>query len=300
MFVMVVRCGSLSAAARHYNIPLPTLSRKITELETSLEVLLLIRTAKGCQVTEAGERLLGYASAAMDMLEEAERSVEPEQAHLTGHLRLSLPQSFDPWWEMIRRFQQAYPRIAVNVHSTERRVDLVSEGVDVALRVGTIGDDSVVARHLMDFRHILVASPKLLNASPPLREPADLMNFRCAAWGSMIDARPVWRLGNHVYDVFAVFTVNDYLHLRAGAMAGDFITELPAFFAADYIKRGELIELLPEYPLPYTSLHLVYKKQRHISTTARAFIDFCAAHVSILLEQCRVPSDGNFRKYILG
>ncbi|MEI7106916.1 LysR substrate-binding domain-containing protein [Pectobacterium versatile] len=296
MFVMAARSGSLTAAARENNIPLPTLSRRIQDLEKELKVLLLERTAKGCKVTEAGKRLLNHASSAMDILNDAEQFMVPDHPHITGRLRLTLPQSMGPWWEIIRQFQQTYPRIAVNVYSTERRVDLISDGVDVALRVGTIADDSVVARHLMDFRHILVASPGLLNASPPLREPSDLIKFPCAAWGSIIDARPVWRLGNHAYGVSAVLTVNDYLHLRAGALAGDFITELPAFFAAEYIKRGELTELLPEYPLPYSSLHLVYKKQQHISSTARTYIDFCTAHISVLSEQCRVPSDSYFRE----
>lgn len=105
MFVMVARCGSLSAAARKGNIPLPTLSRKILELEKELKVLLLERTVKGCKLTEAGASLLEYASSAMDVLQEAERALAPEHAHLSGRLRLSLPQSFEPWWEMIRRFQ---------------------------------------------------------------------------------------------------------------------------------------------------------------------------------------------------
>ncbi|MCH4996183.1 LysR family transcriptional regulator [Pectobacterium carotovorum] len=296
MFVMAVRSGSLTAAARENNIPLPTLSRRIQDLEKELKVLLLERTAKGCKVTEAGKKLLNHASSAMDILNDAEQFMVPDHPHITGRLRLTLPQSMGPWWEIIRQFQQTYPRIAVNVYSTERRVDLISDGVDVALRVGTIADDSVVARHLMDFRHILVASPRLLNASPPLREPSDLIKFPCAAWGSIIDARPVWMLGNHAYDVSAVLTVNDYLHLRAGALAGDFITELPAFFAAEYIKRGELTELLPEYPLPYSSLHLVYKKQQHISSTARAYIDFCTAHIAELSEQCHVPPDAHYKE----
>lgn len=295
MFVMAARSGSLTAAARENNIPLPTLSRRIQELERELKVLLLERTAKGCKVTEAGKRLLNHASSAMDILNDAEQSVVSGNPHITGRLRLTLPQSMELWWEIIRQFQQTYPRIAISVYSTERRVDLISDGVDVALRVGTIADDSVVARHLMDFRHILVASPELLKASRPLLEPSDLMRFPCAAWGSVIDARPVWMLGNHAYDVPAIFTVNDYLHLRAGALAGDFITELPAFFAAEYIKRGELTELLPEHPLPYSSLHLVYKKQQHISSTARAYIDFCTAHIAKLSEQCRVPSDAYLR-----
>ncbi|MCI4237724.1 LysR family transcriptional regulator [Dickeya dianthicola] len=291
MFVMAARSGSLSAAARDNGIPLPTLSRKIVELEKELNVLLLERTAKGCRVTESGKKLLNYASSAMDMLTDAEQSLLSASPRITGRLRLTMPQSLEPWWGVIRRFQQAYPRIAVNIYTTERRVDLISEGIDVALRVGTIADDSVVVRHLMDFRHILVASPALFRSGSVPNEPSDLMNYPCAAWGSAIGDRPVWLLGNHAYDVPAVLTINDYLHLRAGALAGDYLTELPAFFAAHYITSGELLNVLPDYPLPFSSLHLVYKKHSHISAAARAYIEFCTENISVLSEKCIIPSD---------
>lgn len=291
MFVLAARCGSLSAAARQNNIPLPTLSRRISELEHELNVVLLERTVKGCSATEAGQKLLNQASSAIDILNDAELFLTTGDTRITGWLRLTMPQSLEPWWEIIRRFQQMHPGIAINVYTTERRVDLISEGIDVALRVGSIADDDVVARHLMDFRHILVASPKLfLNSGLP-KEPSDLKNYACAAWGSVIGARPVWMLGEHAYDVPATFTVNDYLHLRAGALAGAYITELPAFFAAEYIHSGELIEILPQTRLPFSSLHLVYKKHRHVSAAARAYIEFCTDNAFVLMEKSRVPSD---------
>ena len=291
MFVLTARCGSLSAAARENNIPLPTLSRRIAELEHELDVVLLERTVKGCRATEAGKKLLDQASSAIDTLNDAEQFLTTADSRITGRLRLTMPQSLEPWWEIIRQFQRIYPGIAINVYTTERRVDLVSEGIDVALRVGSISDDDVVASHLMDFRHILVASPALFQGSEPPKEPSDLMKYPCAAWGSVIGARPVWMLGEHTYDVPATFIVNDYLHLRSGALAGDYITELPAFFAAEYINSGKLIEVLPQTRLPYSSLHLVYKKHRHVSTAARAYIVFCKANVHILKEKSRVPSD---------
>lgn len=291
MFVMAARCGSLSAAARNNDIPLPTLSRNIAELEKELNVLLLERTVKGCRVTEAGNKLLNYASSAIDMLTDAEQALLSGSPRITGRLRLTIPQSLEPWWGIIRSFQQAYPGIAINVYTTERRVDLISEGIDVALRVGTIADDAVVVRHLMDFKHILVASPRLLGDHDGLKEPTELAHFPCAAWGSAIDARPVWLLGNHAYDVPAQFMVNDYLHLRAGALAGEYITELPAFFASDALNSGDLIELLPDSPLPFSSLHLVYKRHRHISAAARAYIEFCTENIAVLAEKCHVPAD---------
>ncbi|GKW41392.1 MULTISPECIES: LysR family transcriptional regulator [Pectobacterium] len=291
MFVLAARSGSLSAAARQNNIPLPTLSRRIAELEHELNVVLLERTVKGCRATEAGKKLLNQTSSAIDILNDADHFLAIGDPHITGRLRLTIPQSLEPWWEIIRQFQRMYPSIAINVYTTERRVDLISEGIDVALRVGSVADDDIVARHLMDFRHILVASPKLfLNSSLP-KEPTDLMKFPCAAWGSAIGSRPVWILGEHAYDVPTIFMVNDYLHLRAGVLAGDYITELPAFFAAEYIHNGELIEILPQTHLPYSSLHLVYKKHRYVSAAARAYIEFCTDNAFVLREKSRVPSD---------
>lgn len=291
MFILAVRSGSLSAAARQNNIPLPTLSRRISELENELNVVLLERTVKGCRATESGIKLLNQTSSAIDILNDAEQALTTGTPHITGRLRLTMPQSLEPWWEIIRQFQQMHPKIAVNVYATERRVDLISEGIDVALRVGSIADDDVVARHLLDFRHILVASPKLFLDSELPKEPSDLMNCPCAAWGSVIGTRPVWMLGEHAYDVPAIFMVNDYLHLRSGALAGDYITELPAFFAAEYINNGKLIEILPQTRLPYSSLHLVYKKHRHVSAAASAYIEFCTDNAFVLKEKSRIASD---------
>lgn len=291
MFIAVTQTGSLSAAATRMGVPLPTLSRKIAELESHLKVQLLERTARGCRVTEAGSRLFEHASGGIEALQEAERLIVSAQARLVGRLRLSLPQSFEPWWELLGLFQRAHPDIQISVYSTERRVDLLSDGVDVALRVGAIADDTVVARHMLTFRHVLVASPRLVERHGRLNQPADLSRYPCAAWGSALDARPVWMLGGHAKQVSATFTVNDYLHLRARAVAGDIATELPSFLAAEPLKKGELLELLPKHPFPDTALHLVYRRQRHPSTIVRAYLDFCSAHLSIIEDSCRVPSD---------
>ncbi|MEF0944075.1 LysR family transcriptional regulator [Rhizobium sp. BR 362] len=290
MFIAVTQTGSLSAAATRIGVPLPTLSRKIALLESDLNMQLLERTARGCRVTEAGSRLFEHASGGIEALQEAERLIMSAQARLVGRLRLSLPQSFEPWWELLGLFQRAHPDIQISVYSTERRVDLLADGVDVALRVGAIADDTVVARHMLSFRHILVASPRLVERPGALNHPADLNRYPCAAWGSTLDARPVWMLGGHSSPVPATFTVNDYLHLRARAIAGDVVTELPSFLAAEPLKRGELVELLPEHPFPDTPLHLVYRRQRHPSTIVRTYLDFCSTHLSIIEDRCRAPS----------
>lgn len=290
MFVAVAQTGSLSSAATRLGVPLPTLSRKVSELEASLKVQLLERTAKGCRPTEAGSRLFEQASGGIDLLEDAERAILCDQEQLVGRLRLSLPQSFEPWWDLLALFQRAYPGIQINVYSTERRVDLLADGVDVALRVGAIGDETVVARHMLTYRHILVASPRHLSAHISPKVPDDILRLPCAAWGSTLDAQPFWTLGGQKQRINATFTVNDYLHLRARAIAGDVATELPAFLAANALKSGDLVELLPEYPFPETALHLVYKRQRYPSTVVRAYLDFCSANIATVEASCQVTS----------
>ncbi|MBD9598085.1 LysR family transcriptional regulator [Ensifer sp. ENS05] len=289
MFVTVSQTGSLSAAAERLGVPLPTLSRKITELERALNVQLLERTARGCRVTEAGSRLYDHASGGIELLQEAERTLLSAQTKLMGRLRLSIPQSFEPWWELLGAFQRTHPDIQVSVYSTERRVDLLADGVDVALRVGAIADDTVVARRLLSLRHVLVASPTLLGRLGNPAEPNDLDRYPCAAWGSTLEARPTWTLAGQVQQIKAAFTVNDYVHLRGRALAGDVVTEVPSFLVVEHLRAGSLIEILPDYPFPESPVHLVYRKQRHLSTIVRAYLDFCRYHLAIVEERCTLP-----------
>ncbi|MEG6992008.1 LysR family transcriptional regulator, partial [Pseudomonas aeruginosa] len=138
MFVGVVQAGSLSAAAARLEIPLPTLSRRVRELEHQLAVQLLERSVRGTRLTEAGMRLYENAARGVEILHEAEQALASDQARLKGRLRLSLPPGFEPWWELLGVFQRRYPDIRVQVFTSERRIDLVEDGVDVALRVGAV------------------------------------------------------------------------------------------------------------------------------------------------------------------
>src|ERR1700756_4564617 len=171
MFVAVVQAGSISAAASRLGTPLPTLSRRIRDLERQLRVQLLERSARGTKLTDAGARLYEHASHGIEALLEAEQAVVSDQARLKGRLRLSLPQTVAPWWELLAGFQRRYPDIQVYVYSTERRVDLIEDGIDVALRVGAIEHEAMVARRILSFRNIVVASPELVERFGLPEEP---------------------------------------------------------------------------------------------------------------------------------
>jgi DNA-binding transcriptional LysR family regulator len=286
MFVGVVQAGSLSAAATRLGIPLPTLSRRIRDLERQLKVQLLERSTRGAKLTDAGSRLYEHASRSIEALLEAEQAVVSDQAHLKGRLRLSLPQTFEPWWELLAAFQRRYPDIQVYVYSSNRRVDLIEDGIDVALRVGAIVHETMVALRVLSFRNILVASPALVKRFGLPDEPDALRGFPCAVWASRIDVPARWELGGHVIEPQAVLATNDYHHLCSRALIGDVVTELPPFLAAAPIREKRLLPLLPQHPLPEWPLHLLYPPHRHQSTIVRTYLDFCQSYLPKIVQAC--------------
>jgi DNA-binding transcriptional LysR family regulator len=287
MLVAVVQSGSLSSAATRLEIPLPTLSRRIRDLERQLKVQLLERSARGTKLTDAGARLYEHAGWGIETLLDAERAVVNDQANLKGRLRLSLPQTFEPWWDLLSAFQRRYPDIEVYLYSTERRVDLVEDGIDVALRVGAIVHEAMVARRVLSFRNVLVASPQLVKRFGVPRHPDALQRLPCGVWASRIDDRARWELGGHIVEPRAVLSTNDYHHLCIRALRGDVVTELPPFLAAGPIRDKHLVPLLPRYPLPEWSLNLLYPPHRHQSTIVRTYLDFCQSYLPKIIQACK-------------
>jgi DNA-binding transcriptional LysR family regulator len=282
MFVSVAQTGSLSAAAERLDIPLPTLSRRIRELEQQLKVQLLERSVRGTKLTDSGTRLYEHASRGIEAMIEGEQAVISDQAHLKGRLRLSLPPSFEPWWEVLSAFQRRYSQIQVSVYTTERRIDLIEDGVDVALRVGMIAHETMVARRMLTYRHILVASPALIERLGALNSVEALCGYPCAVWSQSANA--TWQLGGVAFKPEAMLSTNDYAHLRSRALIGDVVTELPPFLAASAIREGKLLALLPEHPLPEQQINLLYPSHRHPSAIVRAYLDFSLEYMGYLAE----------------
>ncbi|VWC62211.1 LysR family transcriptional regulator [Burkholderia lata] len=278
MFVIVVQAGSLSAAAVRTGIPLPTLSRRIRALESELAVQLLERSVRGTRLTDAGVRLYEHASRGIEALAEARESVVGAQHELKGFLRLSLPPTFEVWWDLLGEFQARYPGIRLFVHTTERRVDLILDGIDVALRVGAIEQESMVARKIAIYRHRLVASPALLERYGRPETPEDLHRLPCATWGRGAYAPPVWPLGGTKFHPRPVLSTNDYSHLRNRVLVGDVVSELPPFLVTDELRKGRLVSILDDYPFPDVELNLLFPSHRHPSSIVRAYLDFCQAY----------------------
>ena len=283
MFVKVAQAGSQSAAAMRMDIPLPTLSRRIRELERELKVQLLERTAQGAKLTDAGSRFYDDVVRYIEGLAEAEHLTRADQVRLKGRLRVSLPPVFEPWWELLAEFQREYPEVQVSVYETERKVCLIADGIDVALRVGSVVHETMVARRLLIYRHVLVASPSLLKRCGSLLTPDDLSAFPCAAWSSDANTPAMWALGEQTVAPKAMLTTNNYAHLRACVLRGEAVTELPPFLATGPILAGQLCPVLCDYPLPEQQVNLLYPAHRNPSSIVRAYLAFCTKRLSQFL-----------------
>lgn len=281
VFVEAVRAGSLSESARRSGLPLATVSRRVRHLEEDLKVRLVERTRRGLKTTPAGQRLLESAVRGLELLEEGERELRNARG-IAGWLRISLPPTFEPWWGLLGDFRRTYPDVAVDVFTSERRVDLAADGIDVAIRIGDLVRADYVGRRLTTYRHVLVASPKFL-AAHPVGRLEDVSGVPCAGFRAGAEYTLAWSLGGRILQPTPVLLANDYAHLRALALAGEVLTELPPFLAQPAVEAGRLVHVLPRAGFPETTVTALIPERRHTSALVRAYLEFCASRAPALL-----------------
>jgi len=279
MFVNVVAKGSFSAAASFMAAPVATVSRRVAALESALGVRLLERSTRKLRLTEAGAILYEFASRGLEEMDAGLLALSEQQQNLKGRLRLSLPPSFEPMWTVLDNFQALYTNIEIDLFVTERRLDFIEDGIDVALRIGDLVTLSAIARVLLNYRHCVVASPEFL-AGNLFRTPLDVATHKCAAWAKK-DQDIVWSLGSEKVIIKPFIRANDYAYMRYLALNHKCITELPPFYCQESIDNGELIEVLPDYPMPVQQVSLVYPSRKHVSRITRVFIDYCVKNFKV-------------------
>lgn len=276
LFVQAAEAGSLSEAARRTGIPLPTVSRQLRKLEDDLGMRLLERGPKGLALTPAGNQLVADAQPALAALAQAEQRLH-DASGVAGRLRISMPPHLEPVWQVFRAFGRRYPAVTFDVFVTDRRVDLVADGIDIALRVGEQGTAGYVGRTLTRYRHRLVASPKFL-AKHALATPRELTRVPSACWRS--PGATVWQLGDTTVELAPGLVTNDYLHLLRLAEAGDVVTEVPPFLAARGLAQGRLVEVLPAHRFPEHPMRALVVERRSMSPLVRQFLEYASEHVA--------------------
>ena len=278
-FVAAAEAGSLSEAARRLGVALPTLSRRVRGLEAELGLRLLERGPRGLVLTRAGTRLLSDAGPALVSLAQAEQRLH-DASGVAGVLRVSMPPHFEPMWSVFSAFRQRHPAVRFDVFVTERRVDLVADGVDVVIRVGEGGHASYVGRNLVRYRHRVLASPDFLRRHS-ISRPSDLRAIPSACWRSGGPA--VWWLGGQPVELQPILLTNDYPRLLQMALQGVAVTELPPFLCREAVDSGRLVPVLPQLSMPELQLRALVVERRSMSALVREFLDFSATSVRAVL-----------------
>lgn len=274
LFVNVVSYGSFSKTARKTGIPVATVSRRIAQLEKELGFRLLERSTRYLRLTEAGSTFLAFAARGVEEFEMGLSILTNHQLELSGTLRLSVPPTFTIWRRLLREFQILYPGVKIKLFVTERRVNLIEDGIDVALRIGKIQDSQAVAVKLGEYRHLLVASPAFIKQYGAPKQPKDLLSIPCASW-HIPNTQITWTVGDQSIKIEPFFQVNDYIHLLDLALKGDCVTQLPPFLALEHLKNGTLQHVLKDYPLQILTLNLLYPSRKQLSRLVKSYIEFC-------------------------
>jgi DNA-binding transcriptional LysR family regulator len=293
IFAAVVVHGSFSAAARALGTPKSRVSRRVADLEHRLGVRLLQRSTRAVSVTDVGSAFYAHCEVMMNAAKAAIEVAEHAAARPTGRLRVSSPMGVSHIFlaPLLARFLCAHPDIKLELTLTNRQVDVIAEGFDVAMRVrSALEDSNLVVRTLGSSDQILVASPAFLLEHGPFSSQEAFQGKRGLGPGGMPGEPSRWRLrapdGATVEIDYVPALVTDDVHLMmAAAIGGAGLAILPFNLCADAIRSGELIVLLPDHRTSTHQLHAVFASRRGLVPAVRAFIEFLAAELPRRMQQ---------------
>lgn len=282
-FIAVVETGSFSEAAERLSVGKSVVSRRVSALEERLGVRLLQRTTRRLSLTEAGRELYPQAARLLAELDEAEQSVSEGQQTLRGRLRLAAPLSFglQHLGPALNAFAAKHPEVVLDLDLNDREVNLIEEGVDLAVRIGRLDDSALVAVPLAPVRFVLCASPDYLARHGKPRHPRELTRHMGLAYANVPDSQQ-WRFVGTGGEAFSVrvptrMRANNGDVLIAAAVAGLGIVASPTFIAHRALQEGSLVPLLPSHRLPGTTAYLVYPSRRFLPQRIRTLVEFLRA-----------------------
>jgi DNA-binding transcriptional LysR family regulator len=277
-FAKVVEGGGFAAAGRQLGIPKSRLSRRIAELEERLGARLLQRTTRKLSVTEIGERYYRHCQAMLLEAEQADEVVARLTSEPRGRVRVSCPIAVAGFADAVVDFLATYPLVTLETIVTNRRVDLVNEGIDVALRVRTADDEdpSLIVRRLQPTVAYLVASPALLR-DHTINGPEDLPKLPVLGAADP-DRKVRYRLVSDDGETRELvleprLAVDDFVIRKAAALSGLGLTMLPRGYCEEGLASGQLIRVLPDWTLPGGHLQVAYLHRRGMLPAVRAWID---------------------------
>jgi DNA-binding transcriptional LysR family regulator len=281
IFAKVVETNSFSEAARRLSMPTSTVSRRIAELEAQLGVRLLERSTRSLRLTDVGSEVLEHAQRSAEIGDAVDNIVSNVVSDVSGVLRLSAPPSISDSLvvPLVNGFQGSYPNVRVSIFFTERYVDHIAEGIDLAFRFGALKDSSLIARRILTYRHQLVASPAYLKKHKPPKTPHGLLGHRLLSF-SHWKPENSWAFTHAngkdretiTFDPY--LSMNDYVGLAHALMAGAGIGELPPILQPQLIRDERLVEVMPKWRFEALNLSVVHLGNRYLPRPVRIFKEF--------------------------
>lgn len=284
IFARVVEAGSFSEAARRMGTSRSAVSKAVAKLEKDLNTRLLLRSTRYLSLTETGIALSEYATRILDEAKHAERVINSLDAEPQGTLKVSVPSSFGTRHVVpaMPCFLARYPKIKIDLITTDRPGDLIEEGYDVQIRVTNEPDLNLVARKIAPVRRILCATPLYFQQWGVPQTPEDLVNHNCLDCG-LSDEQGYWRFtgpeSKIKVPVSGSLRINDNDALAQAALYGLGIALLPTYTIGMELQKGLLQTVLPEYLSVERHIYACYLPSRHLPVKIRIFIDFLSEHV---------------------
>jgi DNA-binding transcriptional LysR family regulator len=280
VFTKVVEQGSFARAAERMDMSTSAVSRYVAELETHLDTRLLNRTTRRISLTESGQAFYERTLQLLADLEESEAAASSSTATPRGTIRLTCSINFGVKHlaPAMGSFQSRYPEVLFDVSVSDRFVDLVEEGLDIAIRIGDIGNPNLIARKIGEMRLIACASPAYLQRHGTPRRPEDLARHNCLTY-EYAPARNQWRFldkaGNDIkVRIAGSVHANNGELLATIAAEGVGIVFEPDFMVSPMIRAGRLKPILTNFQSPPTPIYAIYPSRRHLSAKVRWFVDF--------------------------
>jgi len=282
VFARVVRAGSFTRAAAALGMPKSTVSRRVAELEKRIGARLLQRTTRASSLTDAGRVYFEHCARIVAAVEEANLAVHRLQASPSGLLRVSAPLAFSVLGPVIAEMLRLYPDVTIELVCTDRRVDLVEERVDLAIRAGRPEDSTLIARKLGTIRRSVYASPAVAARLGKGSSPSDLGLHDCAVFAPEGGAFSL-QSGKKPVEVEVVprFAVNDYDVLRSVVRAGYGVALMPDIVCEEDVREKRLRRVLPAWDGPSVPVFAIYPSARQVSPKLTAFLELLTTRLGL-------------------
>jgi DNA-binding transcriptional LysR family regulator len=293
LFVKVVENKSFTKAAQREGVPVSTVSRKIMDLEKELEVRLLERSTRKLRLTEIGQEYYERCRRGLEEFEAANLLITDQRAEVSGRLRISVPPSLSDIIivPLIEMFQATHPKVVVQCLVTDRHIDHISDGIDLSLRVGELRDSSLVARRLLRYRSVLVASPGYLEKAGTPKHPSELPLHGLVAFAPW-DTTVRWEMekgtDSERIDLEPRIAINDYAGVQRAVIDGMGISEIPSIVCGPALNDGRLVEVMSDWWFAPTTIAAIYPSNRNLSRVVRLFRDFCVERFPILAPNAKL------------